>query len=134
PVATSALLAPDPMPAQPRTVATAATSFHRFLSPGRTIHYVATITPGSPDWQVRRVIMLLPRRAASSQPQPPRPHQGESGLLRLALGDELPGGAGLEAPGRGRERGQHEEHERNDVHAGAVEADPSDGEQLGVGQ
>ena len=58
----------------------------------------------------------------------------ETGLLRLALGDELPGGAGLQAPGRGGERGQHEEHERDDVNAGAVEADASDGEQLGVEQ
>src|SRR5262249_37964190 len=50
-------------------------------------------------------------------------------LLRLAaVGDELPRGAGLQAPGRGREGGQHEQQERDDVHAGAVEADASDGE------
>jgi transposase-like protein len=57
-----------------------------------------------------------------------------TGLLRLAVGDELPGGAGLQAPGRGRESGQHEQQERDDVHAGAVQADASDGEQLGVDQ
>ena len=39
----------------------------RFLSPGRTIHYVATLMPVHPAAQVRRVSILLPGRAASSR-------------------------------------------------------------------
>src|SRR6185312_501971 len=101
----------------------------RFPSPGRTIHYVATITPPRapaslppvglpPDamkpgihgvrtrWIRGFMAFQLARHARKVRLMMAEWLVSLAGLLRLAaVGDELPGGAGLQAPGRGREGG-----------------------------
>src|SRR5689334_16697490 len=81
----------------------------------------AWVTPSTtPPWPDLRHMKLRP--SAGYPGGEPQSLARRSGGFRagLAAPEGSPGLAGLEAPGRGAERRQHEQQERDDVHAGAV--------------